>query len=307
MAQYDSQFLDPISTELLTEAVLSLLADQRSRISQKQWAYYQDCQERRRACWYRFLCPRCRYRRQQATVAQMEAAIESLDPYLGVFEVTVTLRPVPVEEVGREVRHISASWRRLRRKFKKRRRGFEGYAGDLAMIEVSATADNLANVHIHALVFMQPGARLTGLPSKWSAVARTCGPPQVDVRNLGSLYQSEHGIREFTKYATKPAGLQGNGRFESAVEFARWAMEVQVRVAGTHLCLHGGVVDQHWKAADSDEIKDRMRICREIEKASKAAGQGSAVSSSASPFPGVWPFTADLTQEADAAMEYSSE
>lgn len=170
-------------------------------------------------------CPVCQWRRSLMWQARFYQALPDIVhqyPKARWLFLTLTVRNCPITELGDTIKHMNASWQRL-----KDRKEFKPVTGWIRTTEVTKGKDGSAHPHFHALL-MVPPSMLAGSNyvkhslwvDLWQSVLRFDYSPNVDVRvvkartpkgqapTLESTITALQGaVAETLKYSTKPSDM----------------------------------------------------------------------------------------------------
>ena len=173
------------------------------------------------------LCPFCEWRRTRVWRARLHSGIESLyasNPKLrGVF-LTLTVRNVPLEQLGEQLDEMNKAWGRL----VKRKIFPTWYWFRRTEVTVSATPGGssfMAHPHFHCLLMVKPSyfshqyVKQSTWQKEWMDSARLDYVPVVDVRSAkqnsaggsGSAGDAKSAVLEAAKYAAKATELMELG------------------------------------------------------------------------------------------------
>jgi len=179
-----------------------------------------------RAC-NRRLCPFCEWRRTRAWRRRLYGGLEAFfadyPTYRGIF-LTLTVRNVPLSELGDQLTETNRAWQRLKAasffptEFWFRR----------TEVTVGYTRGNprpMAHPHFHALLLVRPSyfsrdyVKQLDWQKQWQMAARLDYPPVIDVRAAKSRSMSggsstdgcKEAVLEAAKYAAKATQLMELG------------------------------------------------------------------------------------------------
>ena len=173
------------------------------------------------------LCPFCEWRRTRAWRARLHQGLEALyldQPKLrGVF-LTLTVRNVPLRELGAQLDEMNKAWARMAK------RAF--FPTDLWFRRTEITVGHspgfgevMAHPHFHVLLLVRPSyfshgyVRQSEWQKQWMDAARLDYVPVVDVRSAtanssagsSGIDASRKAVLEAAKYATKATSLMELG------------------------------------------------------------------------------------------------
>ena len=173
------------------------------------------------------LCPFCEWRRTRAWRARLHQGLEALyaeQPKLrGVF-LTLTVRNVPLAQLGSQLDEMNRAWNRLKQ------RAF--FPTDLWFRRTEITVGHsagfgevMAHPHFHVLLLVKPSyfshgyVRQSEWQKQWMDAARLDYVPVVDVRSAtanssagsSGIDASRKAVLEAAKYATKATSLMELG------------------------------------------------------------------------------------------------
>lgn len=160
------------------------------------------------------LCPMCQWRKSLVTFAQLSQLMDYIDlkhpgEFVPIF-LTVTMRNVPSNALGRAITLILQSWSRMMGKAN-RRKPWRVVAGWFRALEITYNAETGEwHPHIHAVLlvptdyFTDPKKYIDhdGWVAEWRWALQADYDPSVDVRTIKN--DRADAVAEVSKYAVKP-------------------------------------------------------------------------------------------------------
>ena len=181
------------------------------------------------------LCPFCEWRRTRVWRGRLTAGLEALyedQPKLrGVF-LTLTVRNVPLDQLGSQLDEMNKAWARMAK------RAF--FPTDMWFRRTEVTVGHspgfgpvMAHPHFHVLLLVKPSyfgkgyVKQSEWQKQWMDAARLDYVPVVDVRSatansssgLSGIDASRGAVLEAAKYATKATSLMELGSAISEFHF----------------------------------------------------------------------------------------
>lgn len=201
------------------------------------------------------LCPICAWRRSLKTHAQMMKILENVDDGYAFLMVTLTVKNVRGEALGKALDDILSGFKRL----VKRKAFVEAWEGWYRGVEVTHNlAKDTYHPHIHALVAVKESyfkgrhyITQAELAEAWKGCCRLKYNPVVDVRRVYG--KTAKAVAEVAKYTTKSSDI---------ICFDDWDLTVDtVRILDAafdkrRFIAYGGLFKELHKRLNLDDAED---------------------------------------------------
>lgn len=215
------------------------------------------------------LCPTCNWRRALRIYATTSRILDYLDQTqtdIKYLFLTLTVRNVPLPELGAEIDNMSQAFNRLRNN----RAWKDRVKGCMRTLEVTINHDNgTAHPHYHLILavpksYARQGDKLYWTHAQWQAAwrkaARLDYDPQVSIERIKG--GREAGIAETAKYMAKDSdylidATQANMGTEEAEALTDWLVSnLAVQLKGRRLVSYTGLLRQAQQALKIQDPED---------------------------------------------------